>query len=262
MGREDDERTDRFVPQLSDPRQRICQRTERVAVRPLGVPNGVGERATLRVAPLEPIRGGVHGGRRHLPTHGHPVAVDEEIGDELGVRSPRVEVARVEHPRVRIEELYVRPHGQRVGDDREVAPPRRGPARNPPRERFRPRPVEPECRVEQRDALARPARARGEQARHLRGRAGRPEVLDRHEHHPRIGEVVVRERHRDTPAAKPYGRKPRSKFGAVQYVAGGPASGGSTPLRMVAAGMLSQCLRIVPYTSRKSVERKAFASCR
>src|ERR1043166_2440674 len=58
-------------------------------------------------------------------------------------------------------------------------------------------------------------------------------------------------------------RNARSKFGAVQYSAGSPLSAGMIVLILLApvAGMFIQCLRMVPYMSRKSVDRNGPAAC-
>ena len=66
---------------------------------------GGGEGGALLVAALEPPGRAVHGGQRHLAGERHAVAVGQEVRDELGVRASRIEVAVVERPGARVEQL-------------------------------------------------------------------------------------------------------------------------------------------------------------
>src|SRR5262245_17400056 len=121
------------------------------------------------------------------------------------MRDRRVEVARVERPGARVEQLAVGTYAGGVGDDRHVAQARRRPRRRAAGERGAPRPVQREARVEERDLRRTPPATGRQQGGELAAHPDRREMLDRDEREARVGEVVV-----------DYGRNPTLKLADVQ----------------------------------------------
>jgi hypothetical protein len=223
-----------LVMQPAQPGERARERSPGRRIRPGARRRRGGERGTLRIRPFEPPRRPADRRIRHFARRRHPVAMREEGGEELRIGVRRVDVGGIQQPGAAVQERRVGPHGERLAHDCDVPAARGRPGRGPAGERRAALPVAREPRVEERDLAGGPPAARRDE---LGERAGHPrlrQVLDGDQDEPRVAEVPV------------YGRKPRSKLGDVQYVAGSPASTASTFARMLDCVMLTKCLSTVP----------------
>jgi len=75
---------------------------------------GFSEGSALLIGALEPPGRTARGGQGHLAGVRHPVAVGQEVSDELGVGCLRIEIHVVERPGARVEQADVGPDRQRI----------------------------------------------------------------------------------------------------------------------------------------------------
>jgi hypothetical protein len=179
---------------------------------------GVGEGVAFVVGPLEPPGRRLDAGGRNVTATRHAVPERQQVRQQLGMRRRGVQIAGVDEPGARVQQLHVRPHALGLHRDGDVAPARRRPGARPPGEVGAAAPVTRPAGVEERDRIGRPAGARRRERREGRRHAAVGQVLDRHEHEPGVVEVEVRERIAHAPfladptpatnAATPHRRRP------------------------------------------------------